>query len=217
MINITIENLQDIITNNYYKGAEAVISAIQEKENNNNSVMLGTLKSNDIFIDCKGDKYIVTKQTEGKTYVLRKELLPDSMKFGEDNNWTSSNTREFLNSDYLKTLEERFGTENIIEHETDLFSHDGLRDCGKIKNKVSLRTYDNYREQREILGDNALDCNRWEWLSTPNSTPSGCGSDYVQIVYSNGCVGYDCSDRRRGVRPFFVLKSSIFVSLSREE
>lgn len=215
MINITIENLQDIITNNYNKGAEAVINAIKEKQEDN-LVMLGTLKPNDIFVDCKGDKYIVTRQAEGMTWVLRKELLPVSMKFGEDNNWTSSNTREFLNSDYLKTLEERFGTENIIEHETDLFSHDGLRDYGKIKNKVSLRTYDNYREQREILGDNALDCNRWEWLSTPNSTPSGCGSRCVRMVGSSGGVDYDGSDSCSGVRPFFALKSSIFVSLCEE-
>lgn len=216
MINTTIENLQDIITNNYYKGAEAVISAIKDKQDNN-SFMLSTLKPNDVFVDCKGDKYIVTKQAEGVTYVLRKELLSDSMEFGEDNNWISSNIRKFLNSDYLKTLEERFGAENILEHEIDLFSHDGLRDYGKTVDKVAIRTYDDYREQREILGDNAFDSNRWEWLSTPNSTPSGCSSGYVQVVRSYGDVSYGCSGRHLGVRPFFSLKSSIFVSLDKEE
>lgn len=215
-INTTIENLQDIITNNYYRGAEAVISAIKERQDNN-SVMLDTLKPNDIFVDSKGDKYIVTKQTEGMTYVLKKELLRDSMEFGKDNNWTNSEIRGFLNSDYLKTLEERFGAENIIERETDLFSHDGLRDYGTTTDKVALRTYDDYREQREMLGENAFDKDRWEWLSTPNSTPSGCSSGYVPIVRSNGCVGYDYSDGCGGVRPFFALKSSIFVSLDGEE
>lgn len=214
VINTTIENLQDIITNNYYKGAEAVISAIKEKQDNN-SVMLGTLKPNDIFVDCKGSEYIVIKQAEGMTYALKKELLPDSMEFGEDNNWTHSNIRKFLNSYYLKSLEERFGAENIIEHETDLFSHDGLRDYGKTVDKVSLRTYDDYREQREILGDNAFDGSRWEWLSTPDSTSSGGGSRFVRVVRSDGGVGCDCSDDCDGVRPFFVLKSSIFVSLDK--
>lgn len=212
MVNTTIEKLQDIITNNYYKGVDAVISAIREKQDNN-SVMLGTLKPNDIFVDSMGDKYIVTKQTEGKTHVMCKELLPDSMTFGEDNDWISSNTRVYLNSDYLKTLEERFGAENILEHETDLFSHDGLRDYGKTVDKVALRTYDDYREQREVLGDNAFDSDRWEWLSTPNSTPSGYSSGCVRIVDSGGCVDYGHSGDRYGVRPFFALKSSIFVSL----
>ena len=216
MINITKTNLKDVVINNYYKGAEAVIEAITAQQNEQ-GVELGTLEMGDIFADSKGDKYIVTKQTEGMTYVLKKELLSDSMEFGEDNNWTNSSIREFLNSDYLKTLEERFGVENIIEHETDLFSHDGLRDYGKTADKVAIRTYDDYREQREILGENAFDKDRWEWLSTPDSTPSGCSSHCVRIVRSCGRVNYNYSDDCGGVRPFFVLKSSIFVSLGGEE
>lgn len=211
-INIERKTLQEIIKDNYLNGAEAVISAI-EKQIPKQAVELGTLKSSTVFTDCKGDKYIVTKQAEGITYVLRKELLPDNMSFGDDNNWTSSNIRNFLNTDYLKILEERFGTENIVEHETDLFSHDGLIDYGKTLDKVALRTYDDYREQRGILEDNAFDKERWEFLATPDSTPSGCGSDFVRIVYSSGSVDYGYSGDCRGVRPFFTLKSSIFVSL----
>lgn len=205
-----------INTTNYYKSAEEVISAIREKQGNN-SVMLGTLKPNDTFVDCKGGKYIVTKQLEGMTYVLRKELLSDNMEFGEDNNWTNSNIREFLNTDYLKILEERFGAENVIEHETDLLSHDGLRDYGKTLDKVALRTYDDYKEQREILGENAFNKDRWEFLVTPDSTPSGYSSDFVRVVLSNGRVIYcDYSEMCQGIRPFFVLKSSIFVFCDKE-
>lgn len=214
MINITKTNLQDIITNNYCKGADAVIEAIISQQNKQ-GVVLSTLKAGNIFSDSEGDKYIVTKQTEGVTFVVRKELLPDK-EFGNDNNFITSTIRQFLNNDYLKILEARFGAENIVEHETDLFSHDGLRDYGKVTNKVSLRTYDDYREQRGILCDNAFDSDRWEWLATPDSTPSGCSSRYVQVVDSGGLVDYGYSDYCYGVRPFFALKSSIFVSLCEE-
>lgn len=212
MINITKTNLHDIITNNYCKGADAVIEAIVAQQSKQ-GVALSTLKAGDMFTDSEGDKYIVTGQKNGTTFVMRKELLPDDMEFGSDNDFTTSAVRQFLNGDYLKTIEARFGAENIVEHETDLFSHDGLRDYGKIKNKVSLRTHDDYRNQRGILGDNAFDGDRWEWLATPDSTPSGYGSDCVLLVTPDGCVGYDYSDGCRGVRPFFALKSSIFVSL----
>lgn len=228
-INIEIENLNSVVKDNYLNGAAAVVAAIikendmnqaaviVEEDTKNQTAELGTLKPNDIFVDSAGDKYIVTKQAEGMTYVLRKELLADSMKFGEDNNWTNSDIRRFLNTDYFKVLEERFGAENIIEHETDLLSHDGLRSYGKTIDKVAVRTHDDYREQREILGDNSFASGRWEFLSTPNSTPSGGGSDYVQVVYEDGRVSCSYSDDRGGARPFFALKSSIFVSLNEEE
>lgn len=215
MINITKANLQDIIANNYYKGAEAVIEAITAQQSKQ-GVVLSSLNVGDIFTDSEGDKYIITKQSEGVTFVMCKEVLPDNMEFGNDNNFTTSPIRQFLNNDYLKTLESRFEAENIIEHETDLLSHDGLRDYGKITNKVSLRTYGDYREQREILDGNAFDEDRWEWLSTPDSTPSGYGSRCVQVVRSNGGVGYGYSVSCSGVRPFFALKSSIFVSSCKE-
>ena len=193
--------------------SQEAITAQQSKQ----GVVLSSLNVGDIFTDSEGDKYIITKQSEGVTFVMCKEVLPDNLEFGNDNNFTTSPIRQFLNNDYLKTLESRFEAENIIEHETDLLSHDGLRDYGKITNKVSLRTYDDYREQREILDGNAFDEDRWEWLSTPDSTPSGYGSGCVQVVNSDGyvnCFGF--SDFCFGVRPFFALKSSIFVSSCKE-
>lgn len=215
MINIAKKDLREILTSNYSEGVEAVIKAIIANQNSK-GVVLSSLKAGDIFADSEGDKYIVTKQADDKTFVMRKELLLDAMEFGRDNNFITSAIRKFLNGDYLKTIEARFGRENIVEHETDLFSHDGLRDYGKIKNKVSLRTYDDYRNQRGILGDNAFDGDRWEWLATPDSTPSGYSSGYVRIVNSGGNVSCGYSIDCGGVRPFFALKSSIFVSLCEE-
>ena len=92
--------------------------------------------------------------------------------------------------------------------QTDLFSHDGLRDYGKCEDMVSLLTYDLYRNNRK----NIKEFDEWFWTCTPNSTPSGGGSGNVQYVSSGGRVDCGWCGCSRAVRPFFILKSSIFVS-----
>jgi hypothetical protein len=162
------------------------------------------------FVDSENTKYIVIEHYENDTTrVLRKELLSETMDFGKNNNWKESSIREYLNSEYLKSIEKLFGSENIIEHEIDLFSHDGLRDYRTSFDKVSLLTYDLYRNNRTIIGDNK---DSW-WLATPDSTPSGYGDFYVQCVDGYGRVYYYDYDWDLGVRPDLLLKSSIFVSL----
>jgi hypothetical protein len=164
------------------------------------------------FIDSENTSYIVIEHYENDTTrVLRKELLNETMEFGQNNNWKESSIREYLNSEYLKSIEKIFGSENIIEHEVDLFSHDGLRDYGISLDKVSLLTYDLYRNKRSIIGKNK---DSWWWLATPDSTPSGYCDSYVRCVYGSGDVRYFGYDWNRGVRPVLILKSNIFVSLS---
>ena len=161
-----------------------------------------TFKSNDV-------EYIVLEQFgNGTTGVITKELLKDGMRFESDNNnWKTSNIRRKLNEEYLKELV--FGEENIVEHTVDLLSLDGLNDYGPSTDKVRLLTIDQYRKYRKILGENK---DKWWWLSTPDSTPTGYGSGLVRCVGSGGDVGCGWCGRVRGVRPFCILKSSIFVS-----
>lgn len=150
--------------------------------------------------------YIVLEQLNGnQTAVIRKELLEDEKDFDPDNNnWNTSSIQKFLNNDYLEEIEKAFGKDRIVEHVVDLLSLDGLDDYGESTNKVSLLTIDQYRKYRKVLGSN-LD--RWWWLITPNSTPSGCGSRCVLCVDSDGYVDYYGCDYGMGVRPFFILQS----------
>ena len=175
-----------------------------------NKVKLSTLKVGDVF-KTKNIEYIVLEQLDNDTTaVIRKDLLENKMKFDSDNNnWKTSSIRKFLNGDYLKKLGESFGEDNIVEHTVDLLSLDGLDDYGVSNDKVSLLTIDQYRKYRKDIGENKYS---WWWLSTPDSTPSGCSSDGVRCVDSSG--GVDCCwcDGSGAVRPFFVLKSDIFVS-----
>lgn len=153
-------------------------------------------------------KYIVLEQLYGAATVLRKELLNETMEFDDDNNnWENSSLRKYLNDTYLKEVEREFG-EKILWHDTDLFSLDGLDDYGHCTDKIGLLSIDQYRKYRKLL----TPVDRAWWLVTPDSTPSGTGSSYVLCVGSRGGVGYDGCRWKRGVRPFFYLKSDIFVS-----
>lgn len=151
-------------------------------------------------------EYIVLEQLDGnQTAIIRKELLDNDTEFDSDNNnWTTSSIREFLNKKYLDEIEEAFGKDRIVEHTVDLLSLDGLDDYGTSTDKVSLLTIDQYRKYRKVLGE-YLD--RWWWLLTPDSTPSGESTSCVRCVRSNGLVNCGVCDYGTGVRPFFILQS----------
>lgn len=143
------------------------------------------------------------EDSEGNAYMLADENICN-MEFGENNDWRDSPIRKKLYEElYLKIVDE-LGADALVTIQTDLFSHDGLKDYGKCEDMVSLLTYDLYRNNRK----NIPNLDEWWWLATPDSTPSGCGSDYVRCVGSGGGVGcLDCGWYGSGVRPFFILKS----------
>lgn len=169
---------------------------------------LSDLKAGDVFKDGNDTEYIVCEQFEnGTTAVVRKDILDDKMEFGNTNDWRKSNIREYLNGKYLKEMEEQFGKDNVIEFERDLLSLDGYNDYSKCQDKVSIISIIEYMKYHKYIGN----CDRWYYLLTPDSTPTGCGSDDVQCVFSDGCVDYGWCSRVGAVRPFFILKSDIFV------
>lgn len=194
-VNITISESEN--------GVQIVIDRLQEK------VCLSDLPQYAHFFDSDKEEYIVCEQfANGIAAVLKVDRLEDNMKFGQNNNWAESEIRECLNNEYLKELERKFGEENIIAHRVNLLSMDGFDDYGYTMDKVAIRTFDEYRKYSK--GTKLAYC---EWLATPTQTPSSYGSDRVGCVGSGGCVNWGwCSDCL-GVRPFFFLKSSIFVSL----
>ena len=169
---------------------------------------LRSLNPGDTF-KMKDTEYIVCEQlNNGTTAVVRKECLDKTMEFGDDNNWKDSNWRQYLNDEYLKELEDMFGSENIVEHEVDLLSLDGYDDYGVSVDKVSAMNLDRYRKYHKYIGDTGI----LHYLSTPDSTPSGIGSSGVQCVFSGGGVRWYGCGWDGGVRPFFILKSDIVVS-----
>lgn len=160
------------------------------------------------FVTICGKSCVKMKEDENGTYYMLTDILLKS-EFGKNNNYTESYVREKLQTcDFAEKLKAEY-RDKLVPLSINLLSVDGFDDYGVVEGDIlGLRTFDLNRECRKNI-PNADD---WEWLSTPNSTPSGCGSGNVQYVSSDGGVGYYWYDYSRGVRPFFILKSSIFES-----
>lgn len=161
-----------------------------------------------------GKSWSVIKRDNKGVYLLLNDILKKSV-FGKNNNYRNSYIREKLNdSDLCKQLKEKFGNK-LIPITTNLLAMDGLKDYGIIDSSewdiLAVPTFDLHRECKE----NIINLNKAYWLSTPDSTPSGCGSGSVRYVCSDGgvvCYWCDCVE---GVRPFFILSSDIFASLEK--
>ena len=156
----------------------------------------------DKFIIC-GYIWTPIKRDGNRIYYLMNEFFNKS-KFGANNNYADSYIRKELNnSDLAKKLKDEFG-DKLVPIRTNLLSLDGLDDYGKVEDDIlAIPTLDLYRECRKRIPK--LD--KWWWLATPDSTPSGSGSDNVRYVNNVGHVSYDWCDVVSSVRPFFILES----------
>lgn len=142
------------------------------------------------------------KEENGNTYYHLCKPLFES-EFGTDNNYANSAVRkELLEHEFTLSLQKEYG-DRLVPAVMDLTALDGLKDYGKVTDIIGIPDLNLYRECRE----NILAGDRWWWLSTPNSTPSGTGSSSVQCVGSDGCVVWDGCGWSWDVRPFFILKS----------
>lgn len=156
-------------------------------------------------------EFIVIKRDEkiGTVELLLKETLEDKI-FGETNDFRESEIKEFL-EDFAEKISKIIGEENLVEHIVDLTADDGLKCYGAIKSKMSLMTAQMARENVEILDE--FNPKKWWWLVTPFSTPKREDSTWVKCVSPRGIIHYDISNfNNYGVRPFCIVKSSIFVS-----
>ncbi len=148
--------------------------------------------------------------------VLAKESIGEIV-FDEDdcNNFNKSSLRSYLNNDFIEELEANGADINALCKLTiDLTSDDGLKDYGESTNRVNLLTCDMYRKYRHLIPN--LD--NWWWLATAYSTEANGYADGARGVYADGTLGYSnaCCSGGGGVRPAFLLKSSIFVSYIRD-
>lgn len=153
--------------------------------------------------------YYWTSVTDGNlTYYFMNGTLKKS-EFGKTNNYTDSYVRnDLVNSELAAELKKEFG-DKLVPISLDLTSMDGFKDYGTVEGDIlaipNIQLLMNFGESIPLI-DN------WYWLATPNQTPSRKDSRYVQCVLSDGNVDFDGCGYDWGVRPFFILKSDIFVS-----
>lgn len=172
-------------------------------------VKLSDVAAGDV-VKVGGHEFIVLEHRDDGTALIRKELLRESEEFGkEDNNYTHSIVEKICN-DFADELAGIVGAENVVEHDVDLTSDDGLKDYGVVKRRASLLTADMYRKFVEVLDKYKLDA--WWWLATPHSTERHENASWIKCVSPAGGISHVNCNSSYGVRPFCILKSNIFVS-----
>ena len=172
-------------------------------------VELSTLKAGDVFETSFGEM-IVLDNSHGKTTVITKGFVKDKIKFdNESPNFAESEISEYLSDEVLEMFEEEFGSENLVEHTTDVISVD-MQKYESYTGKVRLLTFDEARKYNELIVNKELD--RWYWTMTPWSTTERGWKYSVAVVSSSGNFRNDICSYDRGVRPVCILKSNIFVS-----
>lgn len=184
----------------------AQLSATQEQK----ATKLEDIPEGGVFkIDCYD--FVVLQQGIDGTAVILKDPLPVDVTFGANNNYNGSNVDEACQS-FAQNLAELIGEDGIFPHNVDLISNDGLKDYGVIERKASALTAERYRRYVGILDQHKPD--RWWWLATPDSTETHECAKWVLCVSPRGSIynGLYFSNVR-GVRPFCILKSDIFVSM----
>lgn len=154
--------------------------------------------------------FIVLEHTEYGTSALLKDLIEDEIQFGENNNFDGSTVDEIC-GEFAEKLESIVGEGNLLPHDVDLTSDDGLKDYGTVERKVSLLTTELYRRYVYAIDMHKVDA--WWWLATPHSTHTHCDCNWVKCVSPSGFVyNYGHFNYYFGVRPFCIFKSNIFVS-----
>lgn len=158
---------------------------------------------------------VVLEDFEDSLLVLSKDSIGE-MPFDDEgyNNFDISSLREYLNDGFIEKLKENGADVTALcDFTIDLTSDDGLKDYGNSTNKVNLLTCDMYRKYRHLIPN--LD--NWWWLATAYSTKSNGYANSARGVGAGGTLSSSFAHSGYcGVRPAFLIKSSIFESRNQD-
>lgn len=157
-----------------------------------------------------GFEMVVLEQHGTETSLILKNLYVEESEFGENNNNYDGSYVDEQCRKFALELAAIVGEDNVVEHEVDLTSNDGLKCYGTVDRRASLLTADLYRKYVDVL--DAVKPDKWWWIATPWSTARHDHEVCVLCVAPSGHFGNDYYGNDIGVRPFCILKSSIFVS-----
>ena len=163
---------------------------------------LAGLKIGDTF-ELIGKKWKILDSNENDMLCICMESLGDKTFDSECNKWTSSNLRNYLNTEIYKKICEEIGEENVIEFERNLLSLDGQTEYGACKDFVSLISIDEYRTYRSLIPN----FDEWWWMLSPYSTKCNEDSSYVSVVSPVGDINNRNYNNSNGVRPFCITDS----------
>ena len=175
-------------------------------------VELAKLDVGDVFKIGQHDFIVLEQDKElGHTFVISKGFMAENKVFDNNTrNYNKSSIKKLIEKDIQPIIENEVGAENIVEHEIDLTSVDMQNEFGTCKCKVRLITFDEARKYNDLIADKDLPY--WWWTCTPWSTEERGWNRSLTVVSPSGYIGSGFCNRYRGVRPFCIFSSSIFVS-----
>lgn len=189
--------------------AKALVSAL-EKEENKNKVMLSEISAGEKFTTDIG-KFIVLEQCGDCTKIITEDLYRKNVRFDDDTrNYAKSKLRKLCDGEIYEEFAGVFGSDNIIPLPVKLTSVDMQNEFEPVDCKVRPITFDEAREYNDFLVNKELP--DWYWTCTPWSTEERGWKYKIAVVDPSGSISIRNCNNDRGVRPFCILKSNIFVS-----
>lgn len=189
--------------------ARKLVKQLEEAEKSN-KIQLSELNPGDVFKIGKHD-FIVLEQENGATKVISKDFMAEDIVFDKDTrDYNKSNLKKVVENDIQPVIEAEIGADSIIEHAADLTSVDMQHEFEPCTCKVRPITFDEARKYNNLLANEGL--GDWWWTCTPWSTAERKWDYSITVVSSSGVIRINGCSCNRGVRPFCILKSNIFVS-----
>lgn len=180
----------------------------------------GNVRLSEIPVGGKFDtgigRFIVLEQKGEKTAVITEELYRKDVRFDDDSNeYFTSELSDLFEEEIFPEFKEEFGAENLCDATTSLVTVDMQNKDEELHAKARPLTFEEARKYNELLVNKDLP--DWYWTCTAWSTEERGWPYSVAVVSPVGHV-YDSSyNYCRGVRPFCILKSNIFVSKVEED
>lgn len=205
MIKSIIENLKVVV---------AELEGMENSSVANNGVRIGDLSRGDKFENVIG-KFIVLENDKEQGWVkVQQDCFYESdVVFDSDScNYIESDLKDKFDGEITDKYMEVFG-DALVEHEVNLKSVD-MQDYGSFTCKVRPITFDEARQYNDLLVKE--DIGDWWWTCTPWSTEKRGWEYSVSVVSPSGRIGSNVCCNCRGVRPFCILKSDLFVSCVEE-
>lgn len=180
----------------------------------------GNVRLSEIPVGGKFDtgigRFIVLEQKGEKTAVITEELYRKDVRFDDDSNeYFTSELSDLFEEEIFPEFKEEFGAENLCDATTSLVTVDMQNKDEELHAKARPLTFEEARKYNELLVNKDLP--DWYWTCTAWSTEERGWPYSVAVVSPDGYV-YDYNfNYCRGVRPFCILKSNIFVSKVEED
>lgn len=191
--------------------ARELVKQLEEAEKKN-KVRLSELKPRETFKIGEHDFIVLDQDGSSQTTkVISKEFMAKDVVFDRNTkDYNKSSLKKMIEADIQPIIENALGAENLVEHKVNLTSVDMQHEFEDCVCKVRPITFDEARKYNDLLVNK--DLGDWWWTCTTWSTKER-GLEYsIAVVSPSGNVDYGGYDYIRGVRPFCILKSHIFVS-----